>query len=214
LTKVLYVLIEFIESEISEKRKRSIDYMKDLCEVHLKEGEREFRDRMIRYFTSKYGRQDYLPRDTEKGKKENCEIVKKYLDFIDHPPDGLGGQIDNAKHLRGACDNLRINMKENASIDLLTAFSLFALDLKEGETLEVAYEKPLVKKARELYRKGFKRMVVVDSWENVKSLLKVFNEKVLDFNSEIKPEMDQLHSELLLQRTSFRLKGFIDNISA
>jgi ATP-dependent DNA helicase RecQ len=156
-----------------------------------------------------------LPRDTENGNKENCEIVRKYLNFINNPPDGLGGQIDNAKHLRGACDNLRINMRnENASIDLLTAFSLFSLDLNEDETLEIAMKKPSLKKAKELYRKGFKRMVIVDSWENVQSLLKVFNEKVLDFNSEIKPEMDQLHSELLLQRTSFRLKGFIDNISA
>ncbi|AMQ57076.1 hypothetical protein AO498_11570 [Algoriphagus sanaruensis] len=213
LTKVLYVLIDFIESEISEKRKRSIDYMKELCEVHLKEGEREFRDRMIRYFTSKYARQDYLPRDTEKGTKENCEIVRKYIEFIDHPPDGLGGQIDNAKHLRGACDNLRINMVNNASIDLLTAFSLFALELKEGDTLESANDKPLVKKAIELYRKGFKRMVVVDSWENVKSLLEIFNNKVLDFNSEIRKLMDELYSELLVQRTNYRLKQFLDKIS-
>ncbi|WP_425636063.1 DEAD/DEAH box helicase [Algoriphagus yeomjeoni] len=213
LTKVLYVLIEFIESEISEKRKRSIDYMQELCEVHLKEGEGEFRERMIRYFTSKYARQDYLPADTEKGTKENCAIVLKYIDFIDNPPDGLGGQIDNAKHLRGACDNLRINMVDNASIDLLTAFSLFALELKEGDTLESANEKPLVKKAIELFRQGFKRMVVIDSWENVKSLLDVFNDKVLDFNSEIEALMSQLHSELLIRRTTLKLNEFIDQIS-
>jgi ATP-dependent DNA helicase RecQ len=216
LTKVIYVLIEFIESEISEKRKRSILYMKELCDVHLKEGEREFRDRMIRYFTSKYARQDYLPRDTEKGTKENCEIVKKYIEFIDRPPDGLGGQIDNAKHLRGACDNLRINLvdKNNASIDLLTAFSLFVLDLKEGDSLESANEKPLVQKAIELYKKGFKRLVEIESWENVKSLLYIFNKKVLDFNSDIKTLMDQLNSEILIHRTSFRLKEFTDKISA
>jgi ATP-dependent DNA helicase RecQ len=215
LTKVLYVLIDFIESEISEKKKRSIDYMKELCEVHLREGEREFRDRMIRYFTSKYARQDYLPRDTEKGTKENCEIVRKYIEFIDHPPDGLGGQIDNAKHLRGACENLRINLvdKNNASVDLLTAFSLLVLDLKEGDTLELANEKVLVQKAIELYRKGFKRLVEIDSWENVKSLLYIFNEKVLDFNSDIKTLMDQLSSEILIHRTGFRLKEFIEKIS-
>ena len=75
------MLIEFIESEISAKRERSIDYMRELCEVHLDEGEGEFRDRMVQYFTSKYARQDYLPADTEKGTKENCAIVKKYIDF-------------------------------------------------------------------------------------------------------------------------------------
>ena len=214
LTQVLYVLIEFIESEISDKRKRSIDYMRELCEVHLDEGEGEFRDRMVRYFTSKYARQDYLPADTEKGTKENCAIVKKYIEFIDNPPDGLGGQIDNAKHLRGACDNLRINMVDNASIDLLTAFSLLALELKEEDTIDSANEKPLVEKAIELYRSGFKRMLRLDSWEEVKYLINLFNKKTLDFNSEIEPLMNELSSELLVNRTHFKLKELIEKISA
>jgi ATP-dependent DNA helicase RecQ len=214
LTQVLYVLIEFIESEISHKRKNSIDYMQELCKVHLSEGEGEFRDRMVRYFTSKYGRQDYLPADTEKGTKENCAIVTKYINFIDKPPDGLGGQIDNAKHLRGACDNLRINMVENASIDLLTAFSLLALELKEEDTIETANEKPLVAKAINLYRSGFRRMLRIDTWEDVKSLINLFNKKTLDFNSEIKPLMNDLSSELLVNRTHFKLKELLEKISA
>lgn len=213
LKRVLYVLIEFIESEISNKRKRSIDYMQELCGVYLSNGEQEFRDRMIRYFTSKYARSDYLPSDTENGKKENCQIVKKYIDFIDNPPDGLGGQIDNAKHLRGACDNLRINMVENASIDILTAFSLFALELKEEDTIESARDKPLVKKAIDLYRTGFRRMLRIDSWEEVQILIELFNRKVLDFNSEINSLMNLLSAELLVNRTSFRLKELLDKIS-
>ncbi|GEO21435.1 hypothetical protein CQA01_19690 [Cyclobacterium qasimii] len=213
LKKVLYVLVEFIDSEISDKRKRSIDYMKELCDVFLSEGEREFRDRMIRYFTSKYARNDYLPKDTEKGTIENCEIVKKYIEYIDEPPDGLGGQIDNAKHLRGACDNLRINMVDNASIDLLTAFSLLALELKEQDTIESANDKPLVQQAISLYRTGFRRMLRIDTWEDVKSLIILFNEKVLDFNSEIKPLMDTLTSELMVNRTSYKLKELLDKIS-
>lgn len=213
LKQVLYVLIQFIESDIADKRKRSIDYMKELCEVHLSEGEREFRDRMIRYFTSKYARTDYLPADTEKGTKENCAIVKKYIGFIDQPPDGLGGQIDNAKHLRGACDNLRINMTDNASIDLLTSFSLLALELKEEDTIESAKEKPLVDKAITFYRLGFRRMLRIDSWDEVLSLINLFNAKVLDFNSAIEPLMGQLSSELLINRTNYKLKELIDKIS-
>lgn len=213
LKKVLYVLIQFIDSEISDKRKRSIDYMKELCEVFLSEGETEFRDRMIRYFTSKYARTDYLPADTEKGTIENCAIVTKYINFIDKPPDGLGGQIDNAKHLRGACDNLRINMVENASIDLLTSFSLLALELKESDTLESANEKPLVQKAITLYRSGFRRMLRIDSWTDVKQLITLFNKKVLDFNSDIEPLMSKLTTELLVNRTTYRLKTFLQNIN-
>lgn len=213
LKKVLFVLIQFIDNEISDKRKRSIDYMKELCEVFLREGETEFRDRMIRYFTSKYARTDYLPADTEKGTVENCAIVIKYINFIDKPPDGLGGQIDNAKHLRGACDNLRINMVENASIDLLTSFSLLALELKETDTIESANEKPLVQKAISLYRIGFRRMLRIDSWTEVKQLINLFNRKVLDFNSEIEPLMNRLTAELLVNRTTYKLKGFLQNIN-
>ena len=212
LTQVLYVLIEFIESEISDKRKRSIDYMKELCEVYLVEGEGVFRDRMIRYFTSKYARQDYLPADTENGTKENCSIVKKYINYIKHSPDGLGGPIDNAKHLRGACDNLRINMVENASIDLLTAFCLFALEL-EGTAIKVTNDKALIVKAIKLYRKGFKRMLRIDSWGDVKSLIKYFNKEVLDLNSEIEPLLNELTDELLINRTHYKLKIFIDEKS-
>lgn len=212
LKKVLYTMIEFIESEISTKRKRSIDYMRELCEIYLSDGEREFRDRMIRYFTSKFARADYLPADTEKGTLENCEIVKKYINYIDNPPDGLGGQIDNAKHLRGACENLRINMKENASIDLLTSFSLFALELKEFDSIEIISEKPLLVKAIDLYRSGFKRMLKIDTWDQVKSLIDLFNDKVLDFNSEIEPLLLDLSNEILISRTNYKLKNLIDKI--
>jgi len=168
---------------------------------------------MIRYFTSKYARTDYLPADSENGRKESCEIVRKYLNYIENPPDGLGGPIDNAKHLRGACDNLRISMVENASIDLLTAFSLFALELNKEDTIETAEVKPSVKNAIYLYRSGFRRMLRIDTWEDVKELIEIFNRKVLDFNSEINLLMNILSSELLVNRTSYKLKELLDKIS-
>jgi ATP-dependent DNA helicase RecQ len=213
LKKVLYTLIVFIEDEISDKRKRSIDYMQELCEIFLNEGENEFRDRMIRYFTSKYARTDYLPKATEKGKKENCAIVKEYINYIFKPPDGLGGQIDNAKHLRGACDNLRISNIENASIDLLTSFSFFALDAKENDTIDNAIERPLINQAITLYRKGFRRLIQIDKWDECKDLIKLFNEKVLDLNPVIKPLITPLTNELLINRTSYRLNQFLNKIS-
>ncbi|MUH37066.1 ATP-dependent DNA helicase RecQ [Zobellia amurskyensis] len=213
LTGVMYTLIEFIESEVAKKRERSINYMQQLCEVYLEVGEREFRDRMIRYFTSKYARTDYLPTDTDNGRKANCFIVKKYINYIDNPPDGLGGQIDNAKHLRGACDNLRINMKENASIDLLTAFSLFALELKQEDTLESAQKKPLVKQAKELYENGFKQMLRIDSWDSVLELIKIFNNKVLDFNVAVKPMLEELALIILANRTNYQLTTLMNKLN-
>ena len=216
LKKVLYTLISFIEDEISDKRKRSIDYMQQLCELGFEQGEKVFRENIIYYFTSKYARVDYLPKDTDSGRFESVAIVKKYLEYISKPPDGLGGEIDNAKHLRGACANLRITMtKENASIDLLTAYSLFALEAKESDNLTSALERPLVSQAIELYRKGFRGLLrnENESWQSVKDLLKIFNEKILDINPLIKPLISPLTNELLINRTTFRLNQFLNKVS-
>jgi ATP-dependent DNA helicase RecQ len=216
LKKVLYTLILFIEDEISDKRKRSIDYMQQLCELGFEQGEKVFRENIIYYFTSKYARVDYLPKDTDSGRFESVAIVKKYLEYISEPPDGLGGEIDNAKHLRGACANLRITMtRENASIDLLTAYSLFALEAKESDNITSALERPLVSQAIELYRKGFRSLLrnENESWQSVKDLLKIFNEKVLDINPIINPLISTLTNELLLNRTTFRLNQFLNKVS-
>ena len=211
LKKVLYVLINFIESEISEKRKRSIDYMQQLCEVGHQQGDKVFRENIVYYFTSKYARLDYLPKDTDGGRIEKISIVKKYLDYIENPPDGLGGEIDNAKHLRGACANLRITMTtENACIDLLTAYSLIALEAKEGDNLKNALERPLVKQAIELYRKGFNRFSQIEDWKECKELLSMFNNKILDINPVITPLLEPLTQEILISRTTFRLDHFLN----
>ncbi len=216
LKKVLYTLISFIEDEISDKRKRSIDYMQKLCELGFEQGEKVFRENIIYYFTSKYARVDYLPKDTDSGRLESVEIVKKYLEYIRKPPDGLGLDIDNVKHLRGACANLRITMtKENASIDLLTSYSLFALEVKESDSLTSALERAFVSQAIELYRKGFRSLLrnENESWQSVKDLLNMLNERILDINPVIRPLISPLTNELLLNRTTFRLNEFINKIS-
>ena len=185
--------------------------MQQLCEVGHQQGDKVFRENIVYYFTSKYARLDYLPKDTDGGRIEKISIVKKYLDYIENPPDGLGGEIDNAKHLRGACANLRITMAtENACIDLLTAYSLFALEAKEGDNLKNALERPLVKQAIELYRKGFNRFSQIEDWKECKELLSIFNNKILDINPVITPLLEPLTQEILILRTTFRLDHFLN----
>ncbi len=214
LKKVLFTLVAFIDEVIAKKRKLSISYMKGLCEIGTQDSDTAFRENIVYYFTSKYARIDYLPKDTDNGKIESIEIVNKYLDFIFNPPDSLGGEIDNAKHLRGACANLRISMtEENASIDLLTSFSLFALDAKDTDSLNNTTIRPLVKEAVELYRKGFRRMLKIADWQNCKALIRKFNDKVLDINPFIKPLIAPLTNELLINRSAFVLNEFLNKIS-
>ena len=188
--------------------------MKQLCEVGFQEGDKVFRENIIYYFTSKYARLDYLPKDTDGGRIENIAIVKKYLDYIQNPPDGLGGEIDNAKHLRGACANLRITMtNDNASIDLLTSYSLLALEAKEEDSLKNAISRPLVAQAINLYRKGFKRLAHIENWNECKDLLIYFNNKILDINPVIIPLIEPLTLELLIYRTTYRLSRLLEKIS-
>jgi ATP-dependent DNA helicase RecQ len=188
--------------------------MKELCETQISQGEKEFRERIITYFTSKYAIDMYLPAATEKGTKENTAIVREYISYIFSPPDGLGGQIDNAKHLRGACDNIRIGLiEENASIDLLTSFTYFALDAKPNDTLSSAFHRPLMTQAIELYRKGFRRLLQKENWEDCKELMKYYNDKVVDINPVVKSLINPLTNELLINRTTFRLNKFLNTIS-
>jgi len=214
LKRILYTLTEFIEEEVSKKRKRAIDYMQQLCEIGYNQGEKAFRENIVYYFTSKYARLDYLPKDTDGGRIESSQIVKKYLNYISNPPDGLGGEINNAKHLRGACENLRITMtRDNASIDLLTSYSLFALESGEQDDLETALNRPLMEQAISLYRKGFKKLSQIENWNQVKDLLKIFNDKILDLNPVIAPLIEPLLDEILINRTRYRLNNFLNKIS-
>jgi len=214
LQKVLFTLIEFIEKEISEKRKRAIDYMQQLCEIGYEQGDKVFRENIVYYFTSKYARVNYLPKDTDGGRIQNTEVVIKYLDYINNPPDDLGGEINNAKHLRGACENLRITMtRDNATIDLLTAYSYFALESQQSADFNSAMERPLIKQAISLYKKGFKDLQEEETWPSILDLLEIFNSKVLDINPTIEPILEPLTNEILIYRTSSRLKHFLNKIT-
>lgn len=214
LERVMSTLIKFTEGEIAKKRKRSIIYMKELCEIFLEEGEDEFRERMVRYFTSKYARNDYLPYDTENGTKQNIAIITKYLDYIENPPDGLGGPIDNVKHLRGACDNIRINAKdENASINVLSAFCYFALELNPEDTIEATLRNRNIVEAIRLYKAGFIYLLRDQDWKEVVDALHLFNLRVLDFNQNITLIMNKLATALIVNRTNYKLKDFLQKIN-
>ncbi|MGB0430089.1 MAG: hypothetical protein ACPGLV_06410, partial [Bacteroidia bacterium] len=215
LSKVLFELIEFVNDEVSKKLSRSITYIKELCSDFGSLGEREFRERMVRYFTSKYARSEYLPQDTDGGTLESSDIVGKYINYIKNPPDELGGEIDNAKHLRGACDNLRIGFRQNATLDLLLSFSLFVLELRDEFNNELLESNPSLRKARELYIIGFKRLMTLPSenWEKLSALMAFFNNEVKNYNENMADELDRLHNEILLHRTNHKLGQLLTQIT-
>ncbi len=218
LHRVLYTVIDFINVVIAQKRKLSIDFMQSLCELGTQNGDKIFRENIVFYFASKYTRVDYLPKDMKDDSITNIEIIKKYIGFLYQAPDGLGSQLDNAKHLKGACEIATISMTDfnsnkKVSLDLLTCFCLFALDAKENMASDL--NSPLLIKAIELYRTGFRNLLRLEneSWDSVKDLLKMYNEKIIDLNPIISNQLTGLTNELLVNRTTYKLSKFLNYIS-
>ncbi|MCS4102802.1 DEAD/DEAH box helicase [Salinibacter ruber] len=205
LKQYLWGLAEFVYEEIARKRERAIDYMDELLQLGLQEGEEAFRQNIVYYFTSKYARFEYLPEDLDQGKRENLSDVRRYIGYVFDPPDGLGGDIDNAKHLRGACARLRTSLTgENATLDLLNAFSILALNAVERRS--TSDEAP--SEAIESYVRGFSRFKERRPWDDCLDTLVFFHSKL----EEISPEAEQaiqpqLHA-VLLDRTATRLSEF------
>ena len=100
---------------------------------------------------------------------------------------------------------------QNASINLLTSFSLFVLELNREEFND-PNDNPIIQKAQELYRNGFKRLhsLPSESWEDIKSLMLYINKKVVDFNPAIKGALEKIEFEILLHRTNNKLRTFLN----
>ena len=210
LKSYLWTLTEFVYTEMAKKRERAVDYMDKLCVLGLQQGEEAFRQNIIYYFTSKYARMEHLPRDLDQGKKEDIADVIKYIEYIFDPPDGLGGQIDNAKHLRGACARLRTSQTgENATLDLLNAFSLLAL-AKDNADPEREETRAVLAEAEESYVKGFQRFAQIASWEDCLQGMKIFHENLQALSSDIEERWRPKLDAHLLERTVHRLRAFND----
>jgi len=127
-------LLEFTYTETAAKRQESIRAMGNACEMGLNgENLSEYFDL---YFNSKYARDEYLPKDTQKGRYFDQELLWRYLGYIGTPPDNLGKEKDNAKHLRGACSRLLQDRiySANGVILLLSGFTTLFLELSKPAT--------------------------------------------------------------------------------
>ncbi|MBG8553986.1 DEAD/DEAH box helicase [Hymenobacter guriensis] len=126
-------LLEFTYTETAAKRQESISAMANACEMGLNgENLSEYFDL---YFNSKYARNEHLPKDTDKGKIFNQMLLWRYIDYLRNPPDNLGKEKDNAKHLRGACRRLLDDRTYSANglVLLLSGFTTLFLELTKPD---------------------------------------------------------------------------------
>ncbi len=139
IRKSLNFLVNFVYDEIQKKRRLAILDMRTACRIGLEKKNVEFKDYIDLYFNSKYARSGYsyfnangkevdasLSDLTDNAKNDDLKLVWFFMDVVDEDP--KAGQIDNIKHLRGACTRMLNNQPDSYTLLLLQAFSLYMLE--------------------------------------------------------------------------------------
>lgn len=182
IQKCLYFLTDFVYREIEKKRFEGIGVMKEACELGKESGGAAFKEFIDLYFNSKYARRGYevngekksLTDITEEGRLQNIEWVWDFIEVLKE--DISGSEIDNLKHLRGACVRLLIPQPDNAVFHLLKAFSIFILEPEN---------KRLMDEASNSFLKGFIEFQNENSWKfsQVLKAADKFKDYVLQFST-------------------------------
>lgn len=209
IQKCLGFLIKFVYEHIADLRKKSIDAMELACieGLDINKGSKGFKEFIDLYMNSKYARPQFLPEDTQKGDIANFEIIKEYIDKVKNDP---GGEINNLKHLRGATTKLlneSIKYSENYSLLILKAFSILAIEVREGKI------ESFINEAKDNFSKGFIQMFKEENL-NAEEANRNFNELMNEFNTldlRISEELEGLRSYLFLRlNTEWTTKFNID----
>jgi ATP-dependent DNA helicase RecQ len=161
LQKCLGYLIEFVYKEIAEKRERAIEAMEEACEIGLKSS-KDMQDFISLYFTSRYARSEYLPKDTKGGTYADFDIVVKYMKLIGTDP--LGSEQNNLEHLRGACVRLLNSHPGNGALLLLNAFSLLLLETEVKQNQLQVLNDRLLASSRNDFMNGFRKLQQEKEW--------------------------------------------------
>lgn len=146
--RYLKFLVEFIYEEIAQKRKQAIEDMNKACAAAIEKGEdgniwlKEYIDL---YFNSRYARAGNQTADKKPAslfdlligdnkKEETFEMVLYFIGLV--VTDTKTGEINNYKHLRGACVRLLQTRNDSYVLKLLNAFSLYMLEYTSKKHLE------------------------------------------------------------------------------
>lgn len=200
LHKCVSFLISFIYNEIAKKRKQAIDDMKYACFYRIQSSNKSFKDYIYYYFNSKYARKGY----TENG--INQSLYDRFYNENDAPIDHadsedviwefisfVGSDINNFRHLRGACIRLMQLQPDYFSIHLLKSYAVFTIEQNNPVLLEDGKNDFI--KGCELYFEKIK-------YDNVKffSVIDKFIRKVNDqTNNQLNIKLEQAISYVKLK---------------
>lgn len=135
LRKYLFTLTDFFEFTIADKRLASAKFMDNLCRNYVKNLDKEnaekiFRENIIFYFTSKYAN-ELFNKINETQNQEDFQIFYHFINKIENPPENeVGLELNNAKHILGACQRYKALGQQNEIVNLLSSFCTLLLETK------------------------------------------------------------------------------------
>jgi ATP-dependent DNA helicase RecQ len=135
LRKYLFTLTDFFEFTIADKRLASAKFMDDLCSNYVKNLDKEnaekvFRENIVFYFTSKYAN-ELVTKINESPNQEDFRIFNYFINKIKKPPQNeIGLELNNAKHILGACQRYKALGQPNEIVNLLYSFCNLLLETK------------------------------------------------------------------------------------
>jgi ATP-dependent DNA helicase RecQ len=196
IRKSLNFLVNFVYEEVQKKRQLAMKDMKEACRIGLEKGSVELKDYIDLYFNSKYARAGYsytnkkgkevnasLPDLTGNGMNDDLKWVWLFTNIVEEDP--KAGQIDNIKHLRGACTRMLNNQPDSYTLLLLNAFALYMLEFKNPRYLI---------EAENLIINGFSKIQEKEpDWDDNK-LEEIYNKFVsivIDKNTELEANMEK-----------------------
>ena len=192
IQKCLGYLIDFVYNEIAKKRHEAINSMADACIKGAEAGPEEFREYLSLYFNSKYYPE--LRDKTSLGKEFYFELVLEYMNISE-------GNVDNLKHLRGACIRLLNENTDNAALLLLKSFTLFLLEFNNEKFLNEA--KTAYTKGFEIFKES-KNITIM----NYIHMINEFNNKIISFSSDLTEVLNFQANILLVSYHSSWLESF------
>lgn len=203
IRKCIQFLIPFIYENISNKRLQAIKDFKNACRQTIelgKDGPIWFKDFIDLYFNSKYARMGYryynsnnieinasLPEITDNGKKDEVEFVWFFIRVIDEDKTS-GSQIDNLKHLRGACVRMASSIIEPSfTIKMLSAYALFMIEYNNEKYLLEAHG--LISEAFSIMHEKFPHF----SEEEIKEIHNIYFQELSNRNSTLLNKLEEFN---------------------
>lgn len=202
LQKCVNLLIDFVYREIERKRFVAISAMRQACLIGTDKthGNILFKEFIDLYFFSKYARSEFeteleidgnsklvnasLLDRTNQGRESKVDWIWEFIRIAHY--DRSGAQLDNFKHLRGACTRILTSNPSNYTLLILQSFAQFFIELNAIEPSSRQLEL-----ARDSFLGGFRVLGDVISENETNKIIRSFSTELRNALGELAWKMEE-----------------------